>query len=188
MSTIIPIEKIPHDIWVNLCFDLGFIVNRYWPAPDPVFESLQGIEIAPPCMIRWLFVVQNPLRSDAAGQDLPQQVRFSGGIESTTVLVSDALPPTVPRIAVLPGRAPTAKVASPRWPGRAQRKAQGRSSEGQRSGGALEALLADRPIVEKGEMPLGEEAELTLIFIDTLGCYYCADNQRYYQIDAVTCE
>jgi hypothetical protein len=182
MSTIIPLEKVPHDIWVNLCFDLGLIVRRHWPVSDAVFESLQGIEITPPCMIRWLFVIQNPLRPDSAGQDLPQQVRFSGGIESTTVLIGD----TFPRLL---GRSPTAKVASPRPSGHAQgrsdHKAQERIANGQQSDDEtdLDVFHVETP-GGKSE----EEGELTLVFIDTLGCYYCPDNQRYYQIDPMNCD
>ncbi|EAX97467.1 hypothetical protein TVAG_135200 [Trichomonas vaginalis G3] len=36
----------------------------------------------------------------------------------------------------------------------------------------------------KSELPLGEEEELELVFIESLDCYYCPTNQQYYQLDA----
>lgn len=36
----------------------------------------------------------------------------------------------------------------------------------------------------KSQLPLGEEEELELVYIESLGCYYCPTNQQYYELDA----
>jgi len=37
----------------------------------------------------------------------------------------------------------------------------------------------------KSELPQDEEEELELIYIDSIGCYYCPSNQQYYQLDNI---
>ena len=34
------------------------------------------------------------------------------------------------------------------------------------------------------ELPMGEEEELELVYIEALNCYYCPSNQQYYELDA----
>ena len=36
----------------------------------------------------------------------------------------------------------------------------------------------------KPELPMGEEEELELVYIEALNCYYCPSNQQYYELDA----
>jgi hypothetical protein len=173
-STTILLEPIPADVWVNLCFDLAFIVARYWP--DAQFESLNGVEIAPPCLIRWIFAVASPLRPEAAGQDLPQVTRLTGGVESATVLVGDQPVPVVSRASRIPVRSP--KVKTPLSPGHAPRR-----SASHRPTRAEEEDDARGGIQPDAGLPDDEEEELDLVFIETLGCYYCPNNQKYYMID-----
>ena len=39
------------------------------------------------------------------------------------------------------------------------------------------------PIEIRSGLPVMEEEELELIYIESLGCYYCPSNQQYYQLD-----
>lgn len=36
----------------------------------------------------------------------------------------------------------------------------------------------------KPELPVNEEEELELVYIESLNCYYCPSNQQYYELDA----
>jgi hypothetical protein len=160
----IPLDDIPADIWVNLCFDLEVLVPKYEPGCN--FVSLEAIEIAPTCLIRWVFESRTPLSPDQRGRDLPNRFKLAS-IRSETIVVAHA--PETPkgqRKSGIPIRRPSRKKDAEGGP-----KSMGMSFEDDFEGDE------DPP-----QLPVGEEEELELVYIEVLGCYYCPNNQKYYQI------
>jgi hypothetical protein len=172
----IQMERIEHDVWVNLSFDLAWIVKNF--VPGDTFECLQSMEIGPSCLIRWIFASGTQLSPDQAGKDLPRAARFIGSIRCVTVLISElAGPEARPREIPRPGRS------------------------ARRTSGPIPLALPpmsidDNPFEVRGygkrvartvssdSSPSREgEEELELVLMEGLNCYYCPDNQRYYQVD-----
>jgi hypothetical protein len=181
-STQVLLDSVPHDIWVNLCFDLEFVAAKYWL--DSVFESLQQLEIPSPCLIRWIYASAVPLRPELAGQDLPRSMRLKGGIESVTMLISERPLPPLPlpckRSSASKTRAQRVRggtVDSPKA-GRQQRKREDEDWEIDAFGGGLPAEGEEQqPLVQ------ADEEDFELVYIEPLGCYYCPSNQQYYEMD-----
>jgi hypothetical protein len=206
-STAVPLGSIPADIWVNLCFDLRYLVSTYSPGAE--FESLQRIEIGSTCLIHWLFASSFGLQPEASGRDLPNKFKYTGGLESTTVLVGEGVPARASRKSRIPVRPQEMK----RRPGTglSHSKAKEKKLKQCRSERVTPTVFNDDPvapividddfdnesedellkIVEvdvnavsiKRKVGDDDEEELELVLIDGLGCYYCPANQQYYQID-----
>jgi hypothetical protein len=172
------IDEVPPDQWTNLCFDIQSLALRH--QPGCAYEAVDSIEISPTCVIRWVFLAKTPLSPSAKGADLPNPFKFVGTLASQTVVVTEGVStPKRSRIPVL---------VRPRVD--AGKRADGQDQTPSRAMTFEDDFLADEPEVEAfaGTPPIpaedhGEEEELELVFIDALGCYYCPDNQKYYQVD-----
>jgi hypothetical protein len=200
-ATKIQLDRIPDGIWVNLCFDLEYLVSRH--RPGSAFESLQSIEIAPTCLIRWIFANSSELKPELEGQDIPNQLKFVGGIKSVTVLFSERCENKAEKKAQTPLGDPGGKSKLPVR--RAKTGSGVLGAKGQRIhvpmfeadfesdsneddsdetaflGAPPSDRLADLNV--RREIPENEEEELELVFIEALNCYYCPNNQQYYQLD-----
>jgi hypothetical protein len=168
----IVIDEIP-DRWTNICFDLEGLVARY--QPGCAYEVLEALEIAPTCFIRWVFLVKAALVPGAKGSDLPNPFKFGGTLESETVVVSEG----AKRKSRIPVLGQGARVIHPRVGGSA------RQEDGVGSKGIVfeDDFLLDDGDEETPAKDHREEEELELVFLEALGCYYCPENQKYYQID-----
>jgi Holliday junction resolvase-like predicted endonuclease len=184
MQAKIQIERIESDIWVNLCFDMVSIVRKYWAGG--AFECLQSIEIAPTCLIRWIFATATQLNPDQAGEDLPRSIQFVGGIPSSTVLISESSAvSSVPHAKVrLPARPPVSggkSIDNQPLSSENPFEVRGYGTRRPSDVGRTDKETAFSASVSGN--PGNEEEELELVMIDALNCYYCPSNQRYYQID-----
>ena len=72
--------------WTNICFDLEFIVTKYFPGN--FYKSLSSFEIMPTIHIRWVFAIPNQLLEENNGSDLPEITRFNG-LNSKTILIGE---------------------------------------------------------------------------------------------------
>lgn len=205
-STKILLDKIPSDKWVNVCFDLEYVVMKYWPGGT--LNALQSIEIHPTCLIRWIFAMATqPLRPENGGSDVPNKFKLMGGIQSETILVAESNK----RKSRIPLRSQGSKTKPPltssvEKPKRAMtvvpKSEQGNEKLSDTFGNDFEddteseeededdaflgktakaGVLAELNV--KNGVPTGEEEELELVYIEALNCYYCPSNQQYYQID-----
>ena len=194
------IPTIPHDEWVNLCVDLEYIVMKN--APGDSFDSLLSFEIFPTCLIRNVFASPNPLRPEVNGQDLPNKFKYTG-LKSTTILIAENAPKSNSKSRI-PLRSQGAKVKPKIAPPKPKRpktviETEKEPIEDDFDEGALYdeedtddengAFMGSPPKINKTDLniqnslPENEEEELELVFIEALNCYYCPNNQQYYQID-----
>ncbi|OHS99467.1 hypothetical protein TRFO_08413 [Tritrichomonas foetus] len=161
-------------------------------------------------------MVPTPLRPEASGQDLPNKVKFIGGIKSSTVLVAENAPKSTSKSRI-PLRSQGAKVKptiSPLKPKRPKtvvghEKTEEVQSQRYKSPSPTfeddfdeqyddeeeetddenGAFMGSAPRINRADidvkngLPENEEEELELVFIEALNCYYCPNNQQYYQID-----
>jgi hypothetical protein len=170
----IMIDEVPPDRWINICFDIPSLVLRH--QPGCTYEGIDSIEIGPTCVIRWIFLTKNLLAPSAKGSDLPNPFKFMGTLASETVVVTEGVStPKRSRIPVL---------VRPRVDG-------GRKTEDQTPSRTMsfeDDFIVDEMEPFDGTPPAsiedhGEEEELELVYIDALACYYCPNNQKYYQVD-----
>jgi hypothetical protein len=191
-SANILLSNVPADCWTNLCFDLRHAVSNHWAGSE--FESLQRIEIAPTCLIHWVF------SSTTLIGDLPNRFRFTGGVESVTVTVGEGVTPRSSRknrIESIPSQALKLKRNAIKTSGKKTKRKRG-SESSTKPKKAPQVFEDDFDIADeiaappakdvnamslKRRLPEGEEEELELVFIEHLGCYYCPNNQLYYEID-----
>lgn len=200
-SVHIPLEKIPGDEWVNICFDLEYIMAKYWAGSQ--FECLQSIEIVPPCLIGWIFAIPLAIKPSNQGRDVPKKFRFIGNIEQKTVLFAEK--PRKSRIPQLSQSSHKKSSVSPVEKGRAGTAATPTTTKQPRMAPATfeddflddseedsddgDAFMGGPPSVNRDDLnvqsglPNNEEEELELVYIEALKCYYCPNNQQYYQIE-----
>ena len=201
-AAVILLKKVPESTWVNLCFDLAYATTEH--CSGAIFDSLESIEVSPSCIIKWIFASDTPLDPARSGDDVPNKFKIMGTINRATVFVG------APRSkasratgdgGARPGRRQplspsykrnTAKVEVRRLvPRRKTDPGGAHDSDDDDSddvfGGGPPAPPAPPPrppdAVVKDGPPENEEEELELVYIDQLKCYYCPNNQHYYQID-----
>lgn len=203
----VKLATVPPDEWVNVCIDLEYTVIKN--LPDSAFVSLTNFEINPTCLIRFVFTVPTPLRPENNGIDLPNKTRFQG-LKSQTVLYAENVPKTSkPRN---PGRSQglvTKQTKSPLKQKRPKTAASNEKSSSRTPETKFEnslpsknkafddeeedsdddAFIGSEPVITNEDinvqngLPENEEEELELVYVEALKCYYCPNNQQYYQID-----
>jgi len=178
---------------VNLCIDLEYVVRTYWPGG--AFECLRSIEIMPSCLVRWLFAAVTPLRPDASGVDLPNKFKLMAGIKCATMLIAEDESPAARRQArdslfSQGGKRKSERVTPGKRAMTALRKDEFEFSDDFIDDEELGETTAEPPPVdargarpENEENEENEERELELVYIEARRCYYCPDDQQYYQID-----
>jgi len=172
-KTVIQIIEIPPNKWVNICFDLDFVVSKNWP--DNSFSSLTHIEVTPSCLLRWMFSSTIPLKQESCGKDLPSFAGFNG-LDSQTILLSEKV---TSRISKIPVRKKT-----PNTPTRSRPSKPIPIIIPEEEDSLDEKVFSSEPPSPiKPDIQMTEEEELELVFIDAIGCYYCPSNQQYYHIE-----
>ena len=205
--------NLPKDQWVNICFDLEQIAQKYWPSGS--YHFLDAIEISPYCFVRWIFIHSKPITED--GANMPAEFEFPRtlpyqivSIPESTVSTRRSLIPTRssqgrnslsaknPSTTTKPLRANqtflqdiSAKSIHPTHSAGIQsipheEAAVIEEEEDESDDGAFSgtAPKADQSIPNiHSSLPENEEEELELVYIEALGCYYCPSNQQYYQLD-----
>ena len=78
--------ELQDNTWTNICFDLEFIVSKYFEGNT--YKNLQSFEIMPTIHIRWVFAIPNPLLEENNGSDLPEITKFNG-LNSKTILIGE---------------------------------------------------------------------------------------------------
>ena len=158
--------EIDNNTWVNICFDLEGIITKFFPGN--IYQELQNIEITPTCSIRWIFTSTNPLKTINFGKDLPNFAIYNG-INSKTYNIIEK-----PKISKIPIRKKT-PINNIR-PKLIENKNIISSEEDEEP--------SEDPFVQSNhKIENNEEEELELFFIDSLGCFYCPSNQKYYEIE-----
>lgn len=188
-TTVYNLIDIPANVWVNICFDLEYIVNTYWPGNQ--YGSLHNFEITAPCLIRYVFAIPNLLSPSQNGKDLPSSVAFNA-LDSVTIAIADeqAIERSTPtqRVSRIPVRRRTPQTAS------AARRQVAEDTKPPKFETDLDSSDSSDDADVFGENPQkssslqkfdvqNENDELELVYIDSLDCYYCPANQQFYQID-----
>jgi hypothetical protein len=190
---------IPNGVWVTVIFDLQQVGDNYWrPA---AFHQLDSIEIAPVCTLARVFSQDSP---PALGNDgrliIPKPYAYPSGMDHVTVLIPVSEPDTD-----LPERVETAKPPPLSKPNPKPRTTQKKLSNGVKppnvlsqkslpiveeddpsddgAFGGVAPSISIPPVPNVSRLPDNDEDELELVYIESLGCYYCPSNQQYYQID-----
>lgn len=204
----VKLSSVPPDEWVNLCIDLEYAVLKN--LPDSAFAALTNFEINPTCLIRFVFTTPFPLRPENNGVDLPNKTRYQG-LKSQTVLYAENTSKSLR--SRNPGRSQgsmTKQTKSPLKPKRPNTAASNKkpksdtfekieqnmantepnfNDEEDSDDDDDEAFIGSEPKIPKDDidvqngLPDDEEEELELVYVDALKCYYCPNNQKYYQID-----
>lgn len=174
----------PVNKWVNLCFDLPYVVQQYWPGNE--YNTLINIEISPSCFIRWIFAAPNQLKPSLSGSDLPNTVAFNA-LESQTLLIgeekNEISSKTVgSKIPIYNRKKNLSNTAT--TPGRPKRVEDTKP-----------ASFAKNPLDDESDVSsddafssqpsttyITDGDELELVYIDALDCYYCPANQKYYTL------
>lgn len=201
---------VPKNQWTTVYFDLLAVAERYWR--PGAFQALVGVEISGNCSVRNIFVHrETPVRSDDPMEVLPMDVRFPRKVVSTLVYIPSDIPDEpkpveAPRASRIPTRGGMGSVR--RSGGIVTGTGSGRPGRGSRPASDSDRGRANDPADKKKEsssedddddsdpfsaLPAGIEIntslpddaneELELIFIETLNCYYCPDNQQYYKLE-----
>ena len=182
-KTSIPIS-IPSDGWANICFDLEYVVNEYWSRNS--FHSLAAIEITPTCLIFNIFTMDTPLKAENDGNDIPNKLKFWPGIKSRTFLFHDK-PKSARRPSKIPQRLHNVQSALSNRPSnslvapKSQKDIYDDSIEDdfEDSDSQPEDINNQNNILSDDDE---EDTQLTLVYIEPLGCYYCPTDQKYYEI------
>lgn len=201
----VKLSTVPPDEWVNVCIDLEYAVLKN--LPDSAFVALTNFEITPTCLIRFVFMIPFPLRPENNGVDLPNKTRFQG-LKSHTVLYAENVAKSLK--SRNPGRSQgsmTKQTKSPLKPKRPNTAASNKKPKSDSFDNIEKSMANTGPNFDVEEdsddgddfitepdapkddidvqngLPENEEEELELVYVDALKCYYCPNNQKYYQID-----
>lgn len=202
----VKLATVPPDEWVNVCIDLEYAVIKN--LPNSAFTALTNFEINPTCLIRYVFMVPFPLRPENNGIDLPNKTRFQG-LKSQTILYAENVSKTLK--SRNPGRSQgsmTKQTKSPLKPKRPSTAASNKKTksdslekieksmtsnnktfEDEEDSDDEDAFIGSEPQIPRDDidvqngLPDNEEEELELVYVEALKCYYCPNNQKYYQID-----
>ena len=192
----ITLQRIPDNKWVNICFDLDTLVVQ--SCPGETFQALKFIEIHPSCLIRHIFAMTKTLKPENEGKDVPNKFRTP---DSVTVCVSRNASPKSRKVHSQ-GLHKKAEMPSPKRAktgAKPEKKPTTQESfgddfilsdddeEDDDSGEAFSGAPPQMDLPEldvKRRLPENEEEELELVYIEVLNCYYCPNNQQYYQIDS----
>ena len=198
-GTKITLPKIPDNKWVNICFDLdGLVVLS---CPGETFQSLNFIEIRPSCLIRHIFSMTKGLKPGSEAKDVPNKFKIP---DNVTVRVARNASPKMRKVhsqglqkkmGPKPGqkraktganpekKPPTQEAVNSSFGDDFDDEEEDDDSDEAFSGAPPSQL--DLPELDfKRRLPENEEEELELVYIEVLNCYYCPNNQQYYQIDS----
>lgn len=182
--------KIPKGFWYNICFDLKTLVSELWN--ENTYSLLDSIEITPSCLIRYIFASDNRINPAANGTDLPRGFSYTHQLASRTICFPNE---NKPKKSKIPCRASQKPQSAPILPKPVASTSTNRTSatkEIDRLFGLEEDESDDEnafdgvpasEFVVKSSLPEGEEDLLELVYIESLGCYYCPSNQQYYQFE-----
>jgi hypothetical protein len=144
-------------------------------------------------MIHWIIASETGLTPGIPNGGIPTKFVVPNAVTTETLCVPGSLPP-VPRSggAVRPQppklKTPTSPQkraltgAKPVKPKQPQKVAEEEDED-------EAAFSGSAPVIDRADvnvnigLPENEEEELELIYVEALGCYYCPNNQQYYQID-----
>lgn len=197
-GTRITLQKIPDNKWVNVCFDLdGLVVQS---CPGETFQSLNFIEIRPSCLIRHIFSMTKALKPGNEAKDVPNKFKIPDNV--TVRVARNASPKTrkvhsqglqkkvgIPsqkraKTGANPEKKPTTQGAVATFNDDFIDDDEEEDDSDEAFSGAPPSQL-DLPELDfKRRLPENEEEELELVYIEVLNCYYCPNNQQYYQIDS----
>lgn len=201
----VKLPLIPPDEWVNICIDLEYIVFKY--LPEVAFSSLTNFEVCPTCIIINVFALTFPLKPENSGNDLPNKTKIIS-LKSQTVLIAENAPKSKVRN---PGKSqgsttkPPKPLLKPKRPKTFIDNTQDKTpvtfeddfintqelngQDDDDTDDDDDAFTGTQPHITRDDinvhngLPENEEEELELVFIEALNCYYCPNNQQYYQID-----
>ncbi|EAX96350.1 hypothetical protein TVAG_066470 [Trichomonas vaginalis G3] len=188
------IIDVPDNTWTNVCFDLEYIMSKYFD--NNVFKSLVSFEIIPTCHIRNVFSIPFQLLPENNGNDLPDAVKYNG-LSSVTILVGERREQTsqkertsrIPirrKIPATPQYNRAQHTVEDTKPAAFTKKIEDDSEEEEETessdafGSSPSKQLFQTPNTPDID---DSEEEMELIYLEALGCYYCPSNQQYYQVD-----